>query len=164
MAVNLTRFPELRGAEIKALLEQGYSIAKCATMAGCSRDTVVAIKKSNKFDRAIVDSIKNHISGKFYKVADAAVNAITPEKLQNATPVQLITTAGIAIDKARLIEGDATQRIEFVGVVDDELQGQIAALEGELAGWKSGQTVNAEAFEGSNEATQAQDLPSDKPI
>jgi DNA-binding transcriptional MerR regulator len=155
MPVNLTRFPELRQAEIKALLEQGYSLKKISQMAKCSLETVIAVKRSNKFDRAIVDAIKDKISGKFYRVADAAVDAITPEKLENATPVQLITTAGIAIDKARLIDGDSTARVEFVGVNDAALEEEIMQLQTELDGWKQGSTVNAELVDGSVDATQA---------
>ena len=157
MTVNLKRFPELRQAEIKALLEQGYSIKKISRMADCSIETVMAVRKSNKFDRSIVEAIKDKISGKFYRVADAAVDAISHEKLQNATPVQLITTAGIAIDKARLIDGDATARVEFVSQTDNDLDSEIADLQFQLEEWKSGRLVNGEVLEGSVDATQ--DVP-----
>ena len=147
MVVKLTKFPIAQQLAIKALLETGASERKTARLSGVSRETVRAVKECKTLDPERVDRIKKGLSAKFYDVADRSLDHISDEKLKGAQPSQLIMTAGIATDKARLIEGKATTRTEFVDASDQEINDEIAKLEGELAKWHNGELVNTEGYE-----------------
>jgi hypothetical protein len=141
--VNLTRLPVAQQLAIKALLETGKSERHTARLSGVSRETVRAVKEAKNLDPQAVDRIKKGLSAKFYDVADRSLDHITDDKLKGAQPSQLIMTAGIATDKARLIEGKATARTEYVDASDKEIEDEIARLEGELTQWRNGDVVNA---------------------
>ena len=147
MVVNLTKLPIAQQLAIKALLETGKSERSTAKLSGVSRETVRAVKEAKNLDPQAVDRIKKGLSAKFYDIADRSLDHITDDKLKGAQPSQLIMTAGIATDKARLIEGKATSRTEYVDASDQEINEEIARLEGELAEWKGGEIVNAQGFE-----------------
>jgi hypothetical protein len=126
------RLPESKLFAIKGLLEAGYSCRRTAAMARCSLSTVIAVKRRPELDPDVVTNIKRHLSGKFYRIADESLDGITDEKLQKASAPQLMTMAAIGIDKARLIEGQTTERTEFVNWTDRQLEAEIAQLEAEL--------------------------------
>lgn len=157
--INISRIPDAIGVQVKAYAEAGYSLKKISKMCGVSIETVRTIKASNKYDRALIEALKKGLADKYYRVADKALNAISDSKLANSSAPQLILTAATATDKARLIEGQATARVEFMNAADRELQDEIAQLEGELAAWQNGDIVNAEA-EGSSDAPLASGQPS----
>src|SRR6185436_8156683 len=94
-------------------------------------------------DSAIVERVKKHLSAHFWISAERSLQNITDSKLEKASANALMWTAGVATDKALLLEGKPTARVEVVAG-DQELNSEIARLEGELAGWKSGQILNAE--------------------
>ena len=148
MAVNLTKLPLAQQLAIKALLESGTSERKAATLSGVSRETVRAVQKCKSLDPERVDKIKRSLAGKFYDVTDRSLDHITDEKLEKSSSVQLATTAAIALDKARLIEGKATARTEYLDASDQAINDEIARLEGELARWESGEIVNAQELPG----------------
>jgi hypothetical protein len=137
LAVNPTRLPIAQQLATRALLESGASERRAAKLSGLSRETVRAIKQAKNLDPDAVDRIKKSLSAKFYDVADRSLDHITDDKLEKAQPSQLIMTAGIATDKARLIEGKATQRTEYVDATDAQIQDEIARLEAEEAKLKA---------------------------
>lgn len=147
MVVNLTKLPTAQQLAIKALLESGHSERSTAKLSGVSRETVRAVQRAKNLDPQQVDRIKAGLAGKLYDTADRSIDSITDEKLQRSTAVQAMTTAAIAIDKARLIEGKATARTEYVDASDKEIADEIGRLEGELAKWERGEIVNAEGIE-----------------
>ena len=151
MVVNLTRLPIAQQLAIKALLSAGKSERHTAVLSGVSRDTVRAVNKRKDLDPQTVDRIKNGLAGKLYTTADRSIDSITDEKLEKSSAVQSMTTAAIAIDKARLIEGKATSRTEYVNADDQAINDEIARLEGELGRWESGEVVNGEQLPGSEE-------------
>lgn len=147
MVVNLTKFPIAQQLAIRALLETGKSERSTAKLSGVSRETVRAVKEARNLDPQAVDRIKRGLAGKFYDVTDRSLDHITNEKLKSSSSVQLATTAAIALDKARLIEGKATARTEYVDASDKEINDEITRLEGELGRWERGEVVNAEGSE-----------------
>jgi hypothetical protein len=79
----------------------------------------------------VVDKIRKGLAGKLYRVADSAVNQIEPDSLQHMTPYQNMGIAGLAIQNARLIEGQSTQNvsqltaiIEAAGLPDETHMGK----------------------------------------
>jgi len=147
MAVTLKLLPIAQQLAIKALLESGKSERSTAKLSGVSRETVRAVRECKNLDPQAVDRIKNGLAGKFYSTVDRSLDHITDSKLESASAQQLMMTAAIGTDKARLIEGKATVRTEYVNASDKEINDEIARLEGELAQWHSGELVNAEGIE-----------------
>lgn len=145
MVVNLTKLPLAQQLAVKALLESGKSERHTAKLSGVSRESVRKIKECKSLDPQAVDRIKAGLAGKFYQAVDRSLDSISDKKLENATAQQLMMTAAIGTDKARLIEGKATSRTEYVDASDKELNEEIAKLEGELAQWQDGTLMNGEA-------------------
>ncbi len=134
MVVTLKNLPIATQLGIKALLESGYSVNKVAKMAKVCEMTVRAVKKLETLDLDRVTRIKKNLGNKFYATADRALDHVTDTKLKDASAPQLMMTAGIALDKARLIEGKATSRVEFQDADDKDLEAEIAALEAQIKG------------------------------
>ncbi len=131
-------------AAVLALDALGESKAKIAQALEIGRNTVTALlKNGDHTDPRIVDRVKREMAGRFWVTAARAQEAITDEKLNAASALQLATVAAIGTDKALLLDGKPTARLELVGVKDEEAQRQIAELEAQLEGWKEGTTLNA---------------------
>jgi hypothetical protein len=150
MAVTLKLIPLAQQLAIKALLETGKSERYTAKLSGVSRATVRAVRDCRKLDPDAVTRIKNGLAAKFYDVTDRALENVTDDKLRASSSVQLMTTAAIGVDKARLIEGKATSRTEYVNASDKEIDEEIVRLEGELGKWERGEILNAEGTEEEN--------------
>jgi hypothetical protein len=147
MVVNLTKLPIAQQLAIKALLSTGKSERQTALLSGVSRASVHAVDKRKDLDPEVVNRIKAGLASKLYDVADRSLDHITDDKMGKSTSVQLMTTAAIGIDKARLIEGKTTSRTEYVNASDQAINDEIARLEGELGKWERGEVVNAEGIE-----------------
>lgn len=141
------RIAPARAYAIRALVESGFSRAEIARRDHVSNNTIAAIEKSDRFDPQRVERIKQGLSAHFYDRVNSALETITQEKLDKSTALQLMTVAAIGTDKARLIEGKATARTEYVDASDQAIDDEIARLEGELTQWKDGQIVNAQGLE-----------------
>ena len=141
------RIAPARAYAIRALVESGMTKKEIAKREHISPNTIRAIQKSDKFDPQRVEHIKQNLAANWYQTADRAINAITDAKLEQSTALQLGTLGAISTDKARLIEGKATVRTEYVDSSDQAINDEIARLEGELAQWKSGDIVNSEGIE-----------------
>jgi len=142
------RIAPARAYAIRALVDSGYSKKEICKREHVSINTVRAIQNSNRFDPARVDSIKQNLAAKWYQTADSAIDNIDATKLKQSSALQLATVAAISTDKARLIEGKATSRTEYMNVEDQAVNDEIARLEGELGAWERGDIVNTEGSEG----------------
>ncbi len=60
-----------------------------------------------------VDKTKKLTASRFYQLADLALSHIDPQKLQRLDAYKLGMLAAIALDKARLIEGQPTEYLSF---------------------------------------------------
>ena len=160
MAVTLTRLPIAQQHAIKALLEIGKSERQTAKLAGVSRATVQAIKNCASLDLEQVGRIKEGLAAKFYGTVDRSLDSITDIKLKASSAQQLMMVAAIGTDKARLIEGKATSRTEFVDATDQAIQEEIGALEKELAELGgSGEVVDSEGSEDVGTVPEGQQAP-----
>jgi plasmid maintenance system antidote protein VapI len=132
-------------AAVIAMDSLGASQTKIAQELEISRQTVAALlKNGDHTSPAIVERIKREMEGRFWVTAARATDAITDEKLQAASALQLGTLAAIGTDKALLLSGKPTVRIEHTSVEDQEAAAKIEALTAELESWKDGTTLNAE--------------------
>lgn len=64
-------------------------------------------------DKVYVSQTKKLMASRFYQLADMALSHIDPGKLERLDPYKLGVLASIALDKARLIEGQSTENISF---------------------------------------------------
>ena len=126
------------------MLDSGMSYSQIRARCDISPATISAIRKSEKFDPERVNRIKEGLATKLYTKVDLALDSITEDKLKMASAQQAMMTAAIGIDKARLIEGQVTSRLEFVNASDKELAGQIADLSAQLERLQSGQIIDAD--------------------
>lgn len=60
-----------------------------------------------------INSTKKMMSSRFYQLADLCLNHIDFQKLDRLDPYKLGVLASIALDKARLIEGQSTENLSF---------------------------------------------------
>lgn len=133
MVVTLKRIPLTVQLAVRAALDSGKTLEAVSKESKLSIPTVWAIKHTKTLDQERVDAIRKRLGGKFYEIADASLNGITQEKIEKASVSQLIMAAGIATDKARLIEGQATARVEFRDATDQALEEEITSLEAQIA-------------------------------
>ena len=92
-----TRYPEMPGTEI-------------AKRVGCNPNNVYAVLGKwlgDKGEQDLRDYQENQ-ADVFDALAMRSLSSITDAKLTKANAVQLMTTAAIATDKARLVRGQAT--------------------------------------------------------
>lgn len=136
------RMAPARAYAIRALVDSGFPKPEICRREHISKNTLKAIETSDKFDPQRIDRIKSSLSAHFYDTAHRSLEGVTPEKIEKASGLQLVTMAAISTDKARLIEGKATSRTEYLSVEDMALNTEIQRLEGELGQWKDGSIVN----------------------
>ena len=60
-----------------------------------------------------INQTKKYMAARFYQLADMALGYIDPKKLERLDPYKLGVLASIALDKARLIEGQSTENLSF---------------------------------------------------
>ena len=142
--VSLKQYPKAKAYAIRAMAESGASYKEMREATGAANETILAIKRADSFDPERVKRLKEGLAAKFYDKIDQSLDAITPEKLVTATAQQNMMVAAIGLDKARLIDGDPTARVEFVNSSDRELAGQIAELTANLQRLERGEILDAE--------------------
>lgn len=127
---------------IKALKEMGHSDTEIATRlkGKVSRTSIHFLSKAEIYNPEVVERIKKYAASHWWLIKHNALMAITPEKLEESSALQLATIAGISTEKARLIEGDSTSNVHLINQTDQELENDITRLEYELA-QVNGETV-----------------------
>jgi DNA-binding NarL/FixJ family response regulator len=95
---------------IKAEREAGKSTTAIAKEYGVSHSTVSILSRDERFNllKDQVDVIKNNMIDKFYIAADYGVERCV-EAMPKASAQQAAVSAGIMIEKARLLENKTTQ-------------------------------------------------------
>lgn len=71
---------------------------------------------------------RDEISTRLKEIVHLLIDAI-PGKIPEASLQQITTSIGIAVDKAQLLEGSATERTEVIdNISDDERANRVAAI------------------------------------
>lgn len=106
--------PRINAQKTMALALRGTgSIRTVAAQTGLAFETVRRLWKKEDLLPPAVESVKNNLRAKFYLISNFALDSITPEKFEKLDPYRAMLTAGISLDKARLIEGLSTENINF---------------------------------------------------
>ena len=137
-AISYNALPtSLKKINIKALADMGYKQRDIQKLTRSCSNTVVQAKREprEKMVPELIQRIKEGIVGKFYQSADLSLENIinNPDKLKRAGVSALAMAAGICVDKARLIEGSSTQRIEIHSTQEQSVLDKLAELQRELS-------------------------------
>jgi hypothetical protein len=92
----------IKGVMATALLECGLSIPKVREATGISQTTAVFLKREKVMPREQVEALKTHLQTKFARIAAEALDAIDPEKYQQAGFGELVRGAALATQHAGL--------------------------------------------------------------
>lgn len=121
----------IRKALLAALLEAGYSQNKACKIIKLSPNSAIAIRKQKAPPDGTVEIIKREISKKFWFKADSILDAMDDLDIMALSGKDKAVAAGILVDKALLLDGQPTQRIQHtIGV--SELDRQIEDKRREL--------------------------------
>jgi len=94
--------------------EAGKSLRTLAKDTNLSVNTIRAILRQETPPSRMVERMKKGLAGKLYQVADMALDRVVEEGvIERLGGYQAMLVAGIAIDKARLVEGESTQNIDI---------------------------------------------------
>jgi hypothetical protein len=114
------RLKPIQKLAINALLKTGHTPTEISRLNGVNRVTVYNVMKDPRFallPSNEVDGIKRTLIGKTLESAARAQIAISDEKLENSSALQLMTISAIGIDKSRLMSGDSTSNLLFGTVI-----------------------------------------------
>ena len=101
---------------VKALLSSDNTAYQVSKKTGISHQTVMRIKRDpNIIAPAELDIIKRSMTGNMMLVADRITNSIDDDTIQNASLLQRVTSAGILIDKSRLMSNESTANVSMLG-------------------------------------------------
>lgn len=91
---------------IKLQLASGNSIRRVARITGRSRPTVAKVKKDH---HSAIEELQTQLAGDFMELANRLVSSIDEETIKKAPLQARVVSAGIAVDKSRLISGQSTE-------------------------------------------------------
>lgn len=119
-----------RRIAILAHLEAGDRPSDIARREKVSLATVHNIRNDPRLrelsDGKAVERTKELLSANFYLASDALLDeAMKPAKIVKLRTTEAMLAAGIAVDKARLLEGKSTENVSIRGVVG-HLQAQLS--------------------------------------
>lgn len=103
----------------KALLDTGATIRAVSEECGIGGSTVIAIKRKPDYDVRFLESVKKQLPTAFYALAGLSLSKVSPEKLDACSAPQLMMVSGIAVDKARDMEGSNRPVFNVVTVINE---------------------------------------------
>lgn len=117
--LTLERVPIHKQIYAKALLDTGASISAVAEECSMGNSTVVAIKRKSNYDMGFLETVKKQLPTAFYALAGLSLSKVSPEKLDACSAPQLMMVSGIAVDKARDMEGSNRPVFNVVTVINE---------------------------------------------
>ena len=109
----------LKTSIAKELLDNGKSIRYVAKYTRLSDEIVCRIKKGEmEACNNFVEQIKKDESGKITYLANSILDSVNQADLTKASLLQKITSASILIDKRRLLDGESTENVNYLGKLD----------------------------------------------
>ncbi len=118
-ALTLENVPIHKQVFARALLDTGATIRAVANECSIGQSTVIAIKRKTGYGLPFLESVKKQLPTAFYALSGLAMSKVTPEKLDACSAPQLMMVSGIAVDKARDLEGSNRPIFNIVNVVND---------------------------------------------
>ena len=142
--LTLERVPLHKQIYAKALLDMGAGLNAVADECSIGKSTVVAIKRKTDYGTSVLEAAKRSMPAAFYAIAGLSMSKVSPSKLDACSAPQLMMVAGIAVDKARDMEGSNRPIFNIVNVVNDA-QRTIAKLDAQMSIFTTAINQNAQA-------------------
>jgi G:T/U-mismatch repair DNA glycosylase len=118
-ALTLERVPLHKQIYARALLDMGTSTRSVASECSIGLSTVQAIKQKQDYSDKFLEAVKRKLPTAFYALGGLAMSKVSDEKLDVCSAPQLMMVAGIAVDKARDMEGNNRPIVNIVTMVGD---------------------------------------------
>ena len=125
------------------LKEIGYSTREIADICNVSQPSVVSWINNPDFNVDLIDDenlteLSDRTKDRFSRTlrinaARSFSKAMTEDKMNSASHLQLVTAGGIMLDKARLLDGESTDNINFMYKKKEKLAENIIDVEHEIA-------------------------------
>ena len=122
-ALTLERVPLHKQIYARALLDMGTSTRSVAEECSIGLSTVQAIKHKQDYSEQFLESVKRKLPTAFYALGGLAMSKVSEEKLDACSAPQLMIVAGVAVDKARDMEGSNRPVVNIVTMVGDITRG-----------------------------------------
>lgn len=132
MPITLERTPEEKQILAKILFDDGNGIGMVKKRTGLANDTLYAIKRNNEYSPTVLEEFKKRLPFKAYRLADNVIDLISLEEIKKAPLGTKMMAFGVAIDKARDMEGSNRPVFNIVTVVN-EAQKTMAKLNSQMA-------------------------------
>lgn len=108
---------------ILAMLQNGIPAWQVAMMEGVSKTTVRSIELDpylQQLKPEIVEGTRKMLASRFYLLSDKSVDkASDDEKMDKMSAYQLTMMAAVAVDKARLMDGQSTENLAVHNISDN---------------------------------------------
>ena len=115
--------------QVKVLTAQGHSIRDISKRLNINFKSVMKIQRET--DNIDMEQLRNIEKGKiikkYWNKVLMALDSITEEKIKKMSAYQMMTTAAIGTDKAQLLSGEVTDRLEIK--TEAEINKQLRELE-----------------------------------
>jgi len=114
------RYSDAEKVQALAALEVGSSISAAARAIGMPRKTLSQWGLGQAIHPSVAEASHEkalELAGKFESIAHRIVDAM-PGKIGDANLAQAATAAGIAVDKMRLLRGEATSNIQITATIN----------------------------------------------
>ena len=131
---NRTKIHPLKKMCVGAMLDMGESKNQICKALKISPTSVQLIAEHDYLVPIKVEETKKTLGQRFYMTAARALEATTNKKLAESSAPQLMMAAGIAVDKARLLEGLSTIITESRSRQEQDLAAELASLEAKIRG------------------------------
>jgi hypothetical protein len=118
--------------KVKIMAIQGHSEPYIAKKFNIANSSVHRIKKEIDGLESLRENKKQEIINKLWEIVLSALNSITDEKIKKMSAYQIMLTAAVAADKAQLLSGEATERLELSQSEIDRKLNELEIAEKEL--------------------------------
>ena len=119
IALTLERVPLHKQIYARALLDMGTSTRSVASECSIGLSTVQAIKQKQDYSEQFLEAVKRKLPTAFYALGGLAMSKVTEDKLEACSAPKLMMVSGIAVDKARDMEGNNRPIVNIVTMVGD---------------------------------------------
>jgi hypothetical protein len=150
MPITLERIPIEKQIYAKCLLESGMSIRTVAHRVKLAPDTVNNIAWKQDYSASTLENFKKRLPFKLYRYADDMLDLVDYDEMKKAPLGTKMISVGIAIDKARDMEGSNRPVFNIVTVVN-EAQRTLSKLDAQLALLDDADKAQRPMLDGRNE-------------
>jgi len=119
MPLTLERIPHEKQVSVHGLLAQGFPYRKISKLCDVSIGVIGMLAKRQPANLSDIDTFKKGLIARAYAIGGQAFNYVTDDKLNACSAPQLMMVAGIAVDKARDMEGSNRPVFNVVTVINE---------------------------------------------